>query len=392
MARLWRRIPLRRKKDARCPISRLPNELIILIAWSLSPEDISTLIQTCRGFAQLLEPILYPQLAQHYRRNARNETVLCWAAKTDQVSVINKIRTAAIRKEHLEASFVFLAMLEAAKLGHTATMISLLELGGDLYDLNPSKNQSRALLESCALHDAAGAGHVDAVQALLDHGVDVNIAHGVSVLASAAQNGKSETVQFLVTRGADIKARNLIAFAVKSRDPDLVRFLLNKGAEIDGSLYYLGEGEEAPALVWAQKLRTHSTVRLLLERGADPNVASLQGREAALHVATKDSDVKSVELLLKYGAEVNIQDRHGHSPLHNAARTWYTRKLFARQREKIIQLLLERGADVLATDSHGDTPLIISRRWGRQRIINILAKATEEAIRKRESDMADSSL
>src|SRR5687768_4180779 len=65
-------------------------------------------------------------------------------------------------------------------------------------------------------------------------------------------------------------------------------------------------------------------VRWLLENGADPN-KNLEGEEAAGHytpfhyalgIASYVTTIEIIELLIKYGADVNTYDVCGWTPLH----------------------------------------------------------------------------
>jgi ankyrin repeat protein len=58
-------------------------------------------------------------------------------------------------------------------------------------------------------------------------------------------------------------------------------------------------------------------VRLLLNRGADPNRRNGRG-ESPLHCAAMSGDNEVVELLLDHGADIKARDGEGWTPLHAA--------------------------------------------------------------------------
>ena len=83
--------------------------------------------------------------------------------------------------------------------------------------------------------------------------------------------------------------------------------------------------------------RQPAAVRLLLEKGADPNVRTKRNETALADAATAGNE-ETVKLLLDRGAEVNVQDIRGYSPLavrrrigHHAG--WH-REDAARQRRR----------------------------------------------------------
>ena len=74
---------------------------------------------------------------------------------------------------------------------------------------------------------------------------------------------------------------------------------------------------------------------LLLDRGADPNVATAEGR-TPLTEAADQGLLKHVQLLLKHGSDPNKKGKSGMYPIHMAARCGG---------KAIIAELLAKGAD-----------------------------------------------
>jgi ankyrin repeat protein len=104
----------------------------------------------------------------------------------------------------------------------------------------------------------------------------------------------------------------------------------------------------ACAVVQAQA----DTVRLLLDNGADPNIPNKNGLTPLEHACGRDKAVATslVKLLLAKGAEVNRTNKGGFSlgPLSWAVSSDNT---------ELVKLLLDRGADAKAKTENGDTAL-----------------------------------
>ncbi|MFA5414069.1 MAG: ankyrin repeat domain-containing protein [Methanoregula sp.] len=86
-------------------------------------------------------------------------------------------------------------------------------------------------------------------------------------------------------------------------------------------------------------------VRKYLESGIDPN-EKVDGEYPiffAVHTGTK-----IVELLIQYGARVNVTGRSGDTPLHLAAQSGYV---------DVVTLLISAGAHLNTQDNFGHTPL-----------------------------------
>jgi len=90
----------------------------------------------------------------------------------------------------------------------------------------------------------------------------------------------------------------------------------------------------------------------LLEQGADPNLAAQnQMSVCPIHSAAANRDpekaLTSVRLLVAYGAQVNVAQRGGWTPLHQAADHGF---------QHLVEFLLEAGADRTLKSSDGRTP------------------------------------
>lgn len=90
-------------------------------------------------------------------------------------------------------------LIHAAMRGDITIMRGLLGLGADAAADSPG---------GTPLHAAAWAGHPDAIEVLLAHGADVNLADasGVTPLMAAATQGHDEVVRLLVRRSASLAA------------------------------------------------------------------------------------------------------------------------------------------------------------------------------------------
>ncbi len=92
-------------------------------------------------------------------------------------------------------------------------------------------------------------------------------------------------------------------------------------------------------------------VRRHLEAGVDPNQSIGGNNGYPLHYAAHNANV--IQLLVDHGANVNIKDGKGRTPLHIAAVMAYMEG---------IQALIKNGADVNAVDDEGNTPLMLAQR------------------------------
>jgi len=270
--------------------------------------------------------------------------------------------------------------MHAAAFGNRDTLKLLIDAGADVRARNDMG--ATALLWAAADPERA--------RLLIEHGADVTTVSKqgrTPLMAAAARKGGSAIVGLLLSKGADVHARDVIGntaltLAARAGDLDTVKLLLAKGAEPNTA-----DGAARGPLYAAAVGQNPAVVRLLLQHGAAVNAATIMPREAArrttnnikngppnrskltaLHNAAAYGPVESVRALLNAGANVNAQDSRKLAPLSSALATEYPSL-------HIVRTLIQAGADVNLADNNGDTPLDWAEKFGYPEIIAELRKA-----------------
>lgn len=84
---------------------------------------------------------------------------------------------------------------------------------------------------------------------------------------------------------------------------------------------------------------------------------ALEWEEPIQELTYNNASYEEIEAELQNGADVNIQDEYGETPLHNL---FYNDEVDP----EIVQLLLDNGADVTIENESGMTPIDTAKEWG----------------------------
>ena len=252
---------------------------------------------------------------------------------------------------------------------------------------------------------AARDGRLEPARLLVAAGADLELGDGNAIrpLLMAALNGQIAVARLLVERGANVNAddfwgRSPLWAAVEFRTLDmnnneqdaptdngvdrapfldLIRLLIDKGANVNARtrelppprrwLYSLNDVSWVDFTGQTPFLRAAlsadmTTMKLLLQRGADPNLPTLAGTTplmaaagvnwvvAQTYTESVQARYDAVALCLELGADVNATNSMGLTALLGAVN---------RGSNDIIELLVKRGARLDVKDKEGRTAL----RW-----------------------------
>ena len=231
--------------------------------------------------------------------NAAGATPLMWA-----IPDLAKVKLLLSHRADVNASSSNLQrtpLLIAARYpGSVELLRLLLEKGADLH----AKDKNGA----SALGLAATYANVDVVRFLVESGSDVNdLSAGVfgGSLGSYTRH-HLPTMEYLTSQGAKMNP-SALTFAAAWLDPKVIEKWIEMGADVNAR----ARGFNRTPLITAASAEGTgpATLKLLLDRGADPNTEDIDG-ERALDWAMYRQDQRRIEVLERYGA------RPGHGPRH----------------------------------------------------------------------------
>jgi ankyrin repeat protein len=295
-----------------------------------------------------------------------------------------------------------------------------------LLDAGAGVNEKLGDHEHTPLHRAVGTGSKEVVALLLARGADANAAtksDRFTPLHSAADRGHVAIIALLLAKGAspdggwkkdsgERPGRTPLHYAVRERHLDAIRLLIAKGATIDAPdvihdtllfgaverddvevvkllLQKGADPNKSSSLLRALSMGQPEMIRLFVEKGADfktePRLlefAAASGKKEvvelvlaksgivltdsenlgmpALFYASQHGLTDMVRFLLGKGVDPNILGKHHTTPLHAAAT------------KEIGELLLKHKAKVDEPDTQGVTPMHAAVRRGNKALAELL--------------------
>lgn len=221
------------------------------------------------------------------------------------------------------------ALVYAAAGGHLALVRLLLQKGAEV--------NHRSLGGNTALSFAAYNGHLEVSQALLEAGAKVKAtvitpAGRVPVLVYVAAKGYREIVELFLKHGAQLNPKNAeslpLQMAAETTDTEMVNYLLTAGADVNAKQELCGY----TALMKASGRSSVAMVRLLIGAGADVNARDKIGMTALLYAARRgDADIVKELLASGADAEAAYEDPNGKRTVRDMAQEC--------DRPKVVKLL-----------------------------------------------------
>ena len=195
-----------------------------------------------------------------------------------------------------------------------------------------------------ALFSACKNGNIEDVEHLISKGCNIDVEvkgefevngtmHKVTPLWCAAVSGHLNVVQALLKYGANIDAVSdsgstplrSTCFRIRITDNlDMVKLLVQHGADIQ-------KANHSGGTCLINSIQSYELCKFLLENGAQVN-AQDQLRKTALHYAIQDQCLRSIPILLQYGADPFLANKYGDDALQHAC---------LKKAEEVLTILIE---------------------------------------------------
>lgn len=208
-----------------------------------------------------------------------------------------------------------------------------------------------------ALHNVARKEkQKEVIEYLLSKGLDINKEDNegnTPFLNAASGNPEANVIEMLSSKVKDINHKNkkgvtALALALKSNSPEIVRLLLEKGADSkvldnngDNLIVYLMDSYNP-----RKRDDFETKIKILREKGLDFAAPQKNGT-TVYHLALAKNDLELLQLVERFKADVNQTNGEGMTPLQQAALT--------AKDDVILKYLLALGAKKETATEFGET-------------------------------------
>ncbi|XP_038070828.1 fibronectin type 3 and ankyrin repeat domains 1 protein-like [Patiria miniata] len=246
--------------------------------------------------------------------------------------------------------------------------------GSSEYSRVVTVSTTKEPLNGDQLHKAVSLTQdVDRVAEILESGdvwVDVPDTFGLSPLMQASQKGNIEMIETLMRYAADINAINgsgkdSLMLACFAGHLPVVKLLRSYNAS-----YETRDKGGSTAMHWAVDGGNVALIQSMIADGASVNQKGWgSGWTPLLRCAAMAGDPNVARVLINAGAEVNVKDKDGKTPLMIASLNGHV---------TLVQLLVEKGADPTVRTEFGMSAVEMAHSFDRKRVMKYYGEILEK--------------
>jgi ankyrin repeat protein len=195
--------------------------------------------------------------------------------------------------------------------------------------------------------------HVKPSTSLMQSATQIKASSGIEKVPSLSSKTTTTNCLRDLIEKRDYRGRTELHKAVNNNEINFIKFLLKAGVDINITDNYGNTPITMFPIVGDDYIADHlETLKFLITSGANINSKGESG--TILTQATKSGAVQIARFLIEHGANINVMDINGNTPLHHAVDKGHS---------DIVRLLLDNHADIIK-NNWGYTPLDFAKENG----------------------------
>lgn len=325
-----------------------PNEILLYIFDTLTPEEVPTASRTCNLFHDVLTSNIFWH-SKFKRHFPTQYLALSEETKNKTTSILALAFIQTYLKLYRPLYYNMRLLFSKINEGRIPDVIEKVKADSSI---NVIQENSLSPIEIALKHDL-----LFVLETLLRLGAKKSD----KLLYDAAQNGQTKAVKILLPYGVNVNFNcnddsTSLYIASQNGHHKIVEILAKHGAWLEAAFR-----EYTPLYIACQNGH-YDAAKILLELGANVE-ASCDSGSTSLYIAAQQGRKNIVELLIQYKANIECRYRGGFTPLYVAARNGCS---------DVVDYLLSKGANQEAHDGDGSTPVYVSAQNGHHLVVKRL--------------------
>lgn len=296
-----------------------------------------------------------------------NQTLLNAATHNPNPDMIEKIYKLLNKKGLVSKRDITLVLCDLIdSFEYTANSVKkLVDLGADVN----AKIDGEPIIECIVRHTSARKEEreqdLEILRLFVDKGAVISSRmisweKGLEEVLTPASDDKVKAFVHLIQNSSN--AKQVEELLKKGIDPNYVEVVHKLPKEVLKHAIRPIKLEKTEKIIPLMEASTYNTnpeiFAVLVKYGADPNYATKTGRTVLMNAAANNSNPKVIEKLIELGADVNANTYNSTALIYAINRKLYPNSKFDKKaKHELITVLLDAGADVNMADTFGDTPL-----------------------------------
>ena len=279
------------------------------------------------------------------KKNLRNQTALHIASERGHMEVVKVLLNVCVKIDEVDITQSTPLMLAAHK-GHQDIVRHLIYSGASVDRKGNQYNQT-------ALHYASERGNLGMVKVLLDAGAKIDEVddHHITPLMLATHKEYAEVISYMLYAEMTKQDVSIQTIITGYKPPENTSHKVNI-PQLPEHLHPKSQlGREVLLYAINQKYEQAAKVLIAKGVGIEGLLSTSPPMTALMLTAQKGYHASSTKELILQGVNINYQNPDGHTALHFAARSG---------RLGIVKILLNNEAEIDLSDKHHHTPLVLS--------------------------------